>query len=125
VTDDLVEWLRAQLAVDQEKARAVAELRSTWHTGGGYEETGPTKVLGEDGYVIVEDDTDWAAEIVAHIALHDPARVLRDVAAIRKIVDWVDGELADDAEQVMPRLIGQYLAAIFDDRPGYQEEWRP
>jgi hypothetical protein len=91
-----------------------------------------------------------------HIARHDPARVLREVEAKRKILDellslphymWqnhddygcpkvLDAEswryVYGTAEQVcdcgrdahVDRSL-RLLAAIFSDRPGYREEWRP
>jgi Family of unknown function (DUF6221) len=54
-----------------------------------------------------------------------PARVLADVAAHRAIVDWIDGELADDATQQMPWDLACHLAAVHADHPDFREEWRP
>jgi Family of unknown function (DUF6221) len=75
-----------------------------------------------------------------HIARHDPARALREVAAWRRII-----ELADDATdlddqrdsefRVGPRdttaepyigdLIKRAVAACWSDHPDYRETWRP
>lgn len=85
--DQIHAWITARLDEDERAARAVASLRPTWTTAGGYEETGPTRVVGDDGYLIVEDETDWAAEIVTHVAIHDPARALREVEAGRRRLD--------------------------------------
>jgi hypothetical protein len=144
--DDLVAWLRQQLDEDARVAKELAKLRPQWSVGGGYPETGPTRVIGVDDYVIVEDDTDWAAEIVTHIARHDPASVLREVEAKRLIIDtavWfrdraaqVEGERVYDMDdmrenlrlEVTARVLANTLsviAAVYSDRPGYREEWRP
>jgi hypothetical protein len=80
-----------------------------------------------------------------HIARHDPGRVLREVAAMRAIVDGceeaalhpydlpegvTDGR--DDSErsrdeavlEAMEAVAGA-LATIWDTHPGYRPEWRP
>lgn len=66
-----------------------------------------------------------------HIARHDPARVLADVAAKREIL-----RLAEIyADEQFPNHDGGYadgmadavalLAASYADHPDYREEWRP
>jgi hypothetical protein len=76
-----------------------------------------------------------------HIALHDPERVLRRVAADRRILDLhrsvqkrstgSDGGFIEDC-QTCEHFPAQYpcatirlLALPYADRPGYREEWRP
>lgn len=60
----------------------------------------------------------------AHIIRHDPARVLREVEAKRKVVDryaWLreHGDTGD-ARWVLP-----LLAAVYADHPDYRPEWAP
>lgn len=60
----------------------------------------------------------------SHIARHDPARVLREVEAKRRIVDryvWLreHGDTGDVA-WVLP-----LLAAAYADHPDYRPEWAP
>jgi hypothetical protein len=100
---DLIEKLKAAIAVDEQIARRAAwsvsdhtyapvdvddqktEMTSHWVTRG---------VFGIHKRVMVDDpgwepkvtDTVWL-EVGDHIALHDPARVLREVAAKRKILE--------------------------------------
>ncbi len=50
---------------------------------------------------------------VTHIALHDPARVLAEVKAKRRIVD--DSRI----------LALCALAAVYADHPDYETRWRP
>jgi hypothetical protein len=71
--------------------------------------------------------------VARHIARHDPARVLAQCAAMRKIVEYHDGrhecsgpddnncmwiEHADDC----PTMLA--LASIWSDHPDWREEWR-
>jgi hypothetical protein len=74
----------------------------------------------------------WAD--AAHIAAHDPARVLREVEAKRSLVNAHErrpmskGDTADCAHcwgAVWPCPTLRLLASVYDDRPGYQETWRP
>jgi hypothetical protein len=82
----------------------------------------------------------WAD--AAHIAAHDPARVLREVEAKRGLLalhspsefgTWV----GDDDDQMpacstcgnltarFPCKTLRLLASMHEGRPGYQEAWRP
>jgi hypothetical protein len=63
------------------------------------------------------NDGGWLSDRVEHIARHDPARVLADVEAKRRIVEW-------DAEQPVDRGVLNILASVYADHPDYREEWR-
>jgi Family of unknown function (DUF6221) len=88
------------------------------------------------------------AEEAAHIARHDPARVLREVAAKRAIlaeheaiypaVGRADGGGIPDPEGVVsvfaychvcdedaPCSTLRHLAAVYSDNEGYRDEWKP
>ncbi|WP_371053639.1 DUF6221 family protein [Rhodococcus gordoniae] len=61
---------------------------------------------------------------MAHIARHDPARVLRQCAALRGLVEWhvhINGSSVDDIEYPIELLT--YLAGIWSDHPDYRQEW--
>jgi len=132
--DDLVQWLRAQLDEDLRIAEA-----ATGHHWDVCDETTPYLIHDVDAYRVNRtlDSTVGrvavaeAAEDRSHIAEHDPARVLREVDAKRRLLYqfehrgnsvrataglW-DGGVWDD----MLRL----LALPYADRPGYRPEWRP
>lgn len=57
----------------------------------------------------------------AHIARHDPARVLRDIAAKRRIVDYCDDWRRDEFETgpILELLVLSYM-----DREDFREEWK-
>ncbi|MGA4896730.1 DUF6221 family protein [Streptomyces griseoincarnatus] len=74
-------------------------------------------------------DADSPMPSFEHAARHDPARVLREVAAKRQIIERctrVQGLLLDDfsAERLVDDVLA-LLALAYAGRPGYREEWRP
>lgn len=110
---ELVEWYRAQLDEDEKRAQRSAE---NWQQ---------VKDAVYCSPACYSDD-------ILFIARHDPARVLRDVAAKRAIVD--DLAQSDSSAQrtgIPPYLYGglhlalRLLASAYADRPGYREAWRP
>lgn len=128
---DLVTWLRAQLDEDERVAReailVVAEsfnaLGDRWLWGGGGGKGVPLDLFD------ALDVGEWMEPIGQHIARHDPAHVLADVAAKRAILDLFEDAGATrilhvDAFGVMREAV-RHLAAVYADRPGYDESWRP
>lgn len=159
--DELVPWLRAQLDEDERIARA-ATPGPWWHNP-GKQWLGPAAFerydlrQGEEfvGYGGPHPFTGAVASTgpasnmqgmkdAAHIARHDPARVLREVEAKRQMIEVapmaaeaVDGEhgcchraseiLAGECPAFPPSQLRvlQLLALSYADRPGYRAEWRP
>lgn len=129
--DDLVRWLGEQLDEDERIARRAGDS---------------FRQIGETG-VIVATEGDRAEEcasanwtgIAEHIVQHDPARVLREIDAKRRILRALENaevslrntvprrephELMTGATNSL-RAIVRTLAAVYADRPGYSEAWRP
>ncbi|MYU22931.1 DUF6221 family protein [Streptomyces sp. SID8352] len=145
--DELVVWLRAQLDEDERTAQgaAWADDATAWHTKPSpYDTRGAgqrwyVEDALDDGVVTNVDPQASDAEGVArHIARHDPARVLREIDAKRRLValhepgetEYVDGDvcMACDVrggEPFYPCKTLCLLALPYADRPGYQEAWRP
>ena len=143
--DDLVQWLRAQLDADERIARAATwcEEAASWHA-----EPSPFDARGERLRWFVEDAMDdgvvthvdpQASDdegVARHIAAHDPARVLREVEAKRRIVEQhrpvgyggvclsLCHTRAPGQPQTWPCLTLRLLALPYADRDGYQEAWR-
>lgn len=138
---DLVQWLTAQLDADAEEARAAAEeLGPDWYYDDGF-----VLARREDDMVATGSQDFLERERGAFIAAHDPARVLREVEAKRRIVEIhrvVGGFEDEDMTDLGPGCSecgysAEYgdrggwcetlrlLASLYDDRPGCQEEWRP
>ncbi|APE11024.1 hypothetical protein BO226_19305 [Rhodococcus sp. 2G] len=68
-------------------------------------------------------------EIGPHIARHDPARVLHEVEAKRKLLDlsrrWLVSRGGQDGEMSRKNALDilRLLAAPYSDHPDYQKEW--
>ena len=92
--------------------------------------------FGDYGY---ESEVEVSDADAAHIARHDPARVLREVAAKRAIIaehlgtkGYVytdDGtpacETCGDSTELWPCRTILALAAIYSDHPDHQTDWTP
>jgi hypothetical protein len=125
---DLVEFLRARLAKDEQVARACS---------------GASWTAGPSGAVHLDADADGEPELVAsaeteayaeHIARHAPSRALQEVAARRQIVDdhekhaWIIAQGRATPEQQAAQGVREQtlrlLALAYAHHPGYNEEWR-
>lgn len=128
---DLALWLTAQLDEDERIARGADP--DPWkseslgrHDQAAIKLAAPTSLIQFDG--------SRAAANGAHVARHDPARVLREIDMKRSLVaaherrPMPKGDTADCAHcwgAVWPCPTLRLLASVYDDRPGYQETWTP
>ena len=150
---DITEFLTACVAEDEVVAKAVGVgMRDTWHTiewyDGQFKNGRPVSVdihglagtpITSCGALLRQDGE--------HIARHDPARVLREVAAKRRVLarhrspaegEWRPGDFdrycvgcqvdidtgvpyTDDINDC-PELCD--MASVYADRPGCKEEWK-
>lgn len=134
----LVEFLRARLDEDQEAARRCAP--GPWALVG---EPRETRVVSCPTGVAVA--LGWLRD-AEHIASHDPARVLADVAAKRAILDlhkpervWTGSKYEDgkcttcllwesqgySRYEDFPCPTLRALVAMYADHPDYDPAWRP
>ncbi|MFE7624640.1 DUF6221 family protein [Streptomyces sp. NPDC057509] len=150
--DDLVQFLRARLAEDEAHALIAAEGRpaTQWSLDEwfGREEPHSLIAAGTEKQPVVfghftADPLPTSQAI--HIARHDPARVLREVEAKRRLLDLhgtshtvVDGYCVEDGGPCTHRgeaectLCGEtgcttlrLFALPYADHPDYRESWRP
>jgi hypothetical protein len=127
---DLVQWLGEQLDEEQRIAEEAARhTEPDWSDGGTYGES----VTTEPRHVPVAVGP-WSGqmldEVRAHIAAHDPARVLREIEAKRDLL-----RLASAAHDYHETFTSGFASALegtlrlfalaYADRVGYREEWRP
>jgi len=132
----IAEFITARL--DEDEATARAAFRSKLRADGVHVLSVGVQVRpgGQPVAVLpVADAID--AETAAFIARHDPAWVLRDVAAKRAILARYQEVLAECATMLRanrPRVFGEHdglrkaveeLAAIDSGHPDYQPEWAP
>lgn len=143
---DLAAFIRARLDEDEQAARAVE--RPHWDTHDTHVDTGGhcAVVLGRN------PDDQWDSKLVAwlptftfpgwdvpgpwasarHIARHDPARVLREVKAKRRIVDAAVATWNASCDPAGDFWVGlaptqtatlRLLASCRSDHPDYRPEW--
>ncbi|MFI2084332.1 DUF6221 family protein [Streptomyces rubiginosohelvolus] len=116
--DDLVQFLRDRLDEDEQAARAATwdEQSDVWTARppqARYEQYIVADYL-DDGVVAVTPENADVDGVGQHIARHDPARVLREVEAKRRILD---GPTTD--------TLIKLLALPYADHADYQDTWRP
>lgn len=123
---DLVAWLRKQLDEDARVAQAAARRQP----GGGSWSLAGSEIRAGDGAPVARHT--WPHE-GAHIATHDPARVLREIDAKRLTLErfadlsgenWQPGPLRAVRLQELRDAV-RCLASPYADRPGYRENWAP
>lgn len=147
---DLVAFVTARLGEDEEQARLAAR------EGGEWTQVDPVRKpgrIGSLGGVVVWDEGEPDEHQAAHIARHDPARVLREVAARRRLigeqtsdhapiesiygtacrtcVTWQDAPLAEGGEtefgiaipQDWPCRVARAEAAKWADHAHFDPSW--
>ncbi|MEV7288111.1 DUF6221 family protein [Streptomyces sp. NPDC093252] len=92
---------------------AVVALRS--------EETWPTRRSGELPQFGIDLAREVDAAVGAHIVRHDPARVLAETDAKRRVLAWALTAPPSPSTDHVLRL----LALPYADQPGYRAQWRP
>lgn len=146
--NDLTEFLTARLNEDEAAATAAAGCDGgdlAWfdsrvvvsgdHTIRTREGNRPACRIRRDDVVGRWGQTMDPDAAAAHIARHDPARVLREVEAKRAILarhapnpehSAFCGRCNDGLlEQHWPCPDVLDIAAIYSDHPGYRQEWKP
>lgn len=133
--DDLVAFLRARLAEDEAAARAATPGPWVAGTTSGLLVDDGVYGQGDGGSLefacdVREASWDWKQGNVAHIARHDPARVLAEVEAVRELLR-VAVAAADFAPTFTTgfaaRLEGvlRRFAVAYAAHPDYRIEWVP
>ena len=122
---DLIVFLLAQLALDEAAAKA-AHLRfpGPWDQAEAAGSTLPAAVslydAGDESIGVIR-----GSYVARHIARHDPARVLRDVEADRKLIAAYEDVTEFSDPWIGLDLAVRIRAERFSGHPDYREEWRP
>ena len=147
--DELIAFARARLDDDEAAAKAAAEQAryDEWDAVGDRtdDEIGRSnwRVVG----VALMETHPGAMASAQHIARHDPARALRDVAAKRAILELHKPQPKPGYGNDLPRCLAclsardrwqedwqadpwpcrtvRLLAAVWDGHPDYRQEWAP
>ena len=150
--NDLATFLRARLDEDDQVAKRSIEYSGMHLNGGSATHLGIWNVEDRSTgtFVVVQDQWNRTAEVVPtyggmhtdHIARHDPARVLAEIAAKRQILDehfnvnegscgtcvegkWGYPTHGGSLPQDYPCPTLRLLALPYADHPDYRDEWRP
>jgi hypothetical protein len=148
MSDDIVEFIKTQLDIDDQLARAAGSTRSgaiaSWwvdcrcpdkdagiHADNCYE----CRVEGDN--ITIYDEGGHDEDQARHIARHDPAAVLAEVAAKRAVIELYEtartaleasaGTVLAGATKLNLRAYAnalRALAAPYAERPGFKPEWR-
>ena len=127
-TPDMAAYLLERIAEDEQAARgAVSDRPGSWVQG-------DNDAPGWDRDLVYYH-SDWSGwtqfdyeSMAAHVARHDPARVIAECEAKRWIVercqwvrdnrDYADWATADMADEVL-----QHLVQVYADRPDFPSMW--
>lgn len=141
---DLIEFLCARLDEDEQIARAalcddpryLTDDEATADNGVWQTSTHPhDECVVRGAGIVIYDEGGHTAEQARHIARNDPARVLAEVDAKRRILDAAEGSFdaydedpydeTRTADSSTFEWILRVLALPYADHPDYREEWRP
>ncbi len=115
------EFIGARLDEDEQIARAAehSEGSKDWHAAPAEQRDSPA----------VNTDVRTTVTMVCgrasseHIARHDPARVLRQCAALRAAVRHVETMISPSQQIEAEGEVLYPIAAIWSDHPDFQQEW--
>ena len=148
--EDLARWLGEQLDEDERIARAATERQpyDEWDAVGDDREGDVARKHWSVVKIARMEQIPAARDLAVHIASHDPVRVLREIDAKRHLLKALlseghaalrpggsteiycgaDYEAGDPCDCGRDERVASYLrllAAVYQDRPGYKESWRP
>jgi hypothetical protein len=128
----VIAFLEARIDEDEAALRAIEDSSEPWR-GQWVGDEMNFSLRTRNGWSLARAVTvegGFPPGVLAHIARHDPARVLREVEAKRAILDEHaqipgDGVNFTFAEQNRAEDILLALAAVYSDHPDYDSAWAP
>lgn len=122
---NIVDFIEARITEDERIAHEAASVDGEhWTEEDPFGGDSPDRVEGSGDTAV---GYDMFEKVPPHIARHDPARVLRQCASLRQIVEDIQ-ELVEDGEA--PTLVHATtvwrlapVAAIWSDHPDFREGW--
>lgn len=132
---DIAAFLNARLDEDEAIARAVDDNSAPFD--GQWKNDNNVALRTYNDWVLAykPNAEPWRTGVLDHIARHDPARVLAEVATKRAIVGlWRHADAAYQRDEYDPEQgaaesalsdVLVHLALPYADHPDYDESWRP
>lgn len=123
----LVAFLLARLDDDERIARAIESTKWCQGVPNGDEVPNHVYVFDQDPpWSGIRTFHDLTEEEAAHIARWNPVRVLADIAAKRRIIEWqtyMADEIENDNARAAWESIVRLLASVWSDHPDYDHNW--
>ena len=125
MTLSIVDFLNARLAEDQTAAEAATP--GPWNDDGGCISSAHYQITDYGAYTKANGEPeDWEEQQQradsAFIARHDPARVIREVAAKRAIIEAVSGLSGQWHDDIEYKVLTS-MAEAWRDHPDHPGEW--
>lgn len=140
--DALIAFLNARLDEDERDAHAATGLTAAdlteIHEPTWWQNTEHGRVYAGDWHMVAQASANHPSVtntgVLPHIARHDPARTLREVAAKRRILT-VHRPYVPEPDQACLGCYGgiewetcpvlRAMASVYSDHADYQKEWTP
>lgn len=116
---ELRRFVLARLDEDEQHAEYWLADRRSWSAVGRDVEVGGGRLTDGDGV---------DRHVAEHVARHDPARVLLEVAAKRALVEYYDSAVlavAIGRSVLASDYLLRLLASVYAGHPDYRAEWAP
>lgn len=134
-TGRLIRFVGDRLTFDELVAREAMSIRrdgtahdpdsGCWEVANDWRDS--ARIEGDD--IVIYDEGGHTIQQARHIARHDPARVLRDVEAKRRIwlkaAGYTSSAIADTDFKAAWETVLEELASIWSDHPDYEKDWEP
>lgn len=124
--DDLMRWLGKQLDTDATRAETAPPGPWTVTDSGSIVAADGQRVVCSVGGTVDGRVSRWPeGPTVEHVLTHDPAQVLREIDAKRRMIGRIDSHATIMGWDEVHGDLLRSLALPYADRPGYKETWRP
>lgn len=117
-------FVAARLAEDEIVAREAGP--DAWQAGDRWVVTplGAAWSVQRDDHVVALAERTTPTEVIVHVARHDPARVLDDVAAKRRVHDAYRRAKPGSMNRSGLTIALKALACAWSDHPDFDASWR-